>query len=88
MEITRESTVATLSSSQGSSVFVSNNGSDGKVAGAVGATTTSTLTLVGHVLTSQALAESAVAAVASAVTVLGTRQGTVGTRQNRPHFAI
>ena len=34
------------------------------------------------------LAESAVAAVASAVTVLGSRQGTIGTLQNRMQFAI
>ena len=87
-EITRESSVATLSTDQGFSVFVSNNGSNGKVTGTVSAVTTSTLTLAGHILTSQALAESAVAAVASAVTVLGTRQGTVGTLQNRLQFAI
>ena len=65
-----------------------NNGSNGKVTGTVAATTTSTLTPAGHVLTSQAPAESAVAAVASAVTVLGTRQGAVGTLQNRLQFAI
>ena len=87
-EITREATVASLTSSSGLSVFVSNNGSNGKVTGTIAATTTSTLTLAGHVLTSQALAESAVAAVASGVTVLGTRQGTVGTLQNRLQFAI
>ena len=73
---------------QGFSVFVSNNGSNGKVTGTVSAVTTTTLTLAGHILTSQTLAESAVAAVASAVTVLGTRQGTVGTLQNRLQFAI
>ena len=87
-EITRESTVATLQSDAGFSVFVSNNGANGKVTGTVSATTTSTLTLAGHVITSQALAESAVAAVSSAVTVLGTRQGIIGTLQNRLQFAI
>ena len=54
-----------LSTSQGFSVFASNNGSNGKVTGTVAATTTSTLTLAGHILTSQTLVESAVAAVAS-----------------------
>jgi flagellin len=40
------------------------------------------------VLTSQAAAQSAVAAVASAVTLLGASQATVGTLQNRLQFAI
>ena len=74
-EITREATIASLTSSSGFSVFVSNNGSNGKVTGTIAATTTTALTLNGHVITSQTLAESAVASVASAVTVLGTRQG-------------
>lgn len=87
-EITREATVASLTSSTGFSVFVSNDGSNGKVTGTIAAVTTTALTLNGHVITSQALAESAVASVASAVTVLGTRQGTVGTLQNRLQFAI
>ena len=42
----------------------------------------------GHVITSQATAQSAVAAVASAVTLLGTSQATVGTLENRLQFAI
>ena len=87
-EITREATVASLTTANGFSVFVSNNGSNGKVTNTIAATTTSTLTLAGHVITSQALAESAVGAVASAVTALGTRQATVGTLQNRLQFAI
>jgi flagellin len=87
-EITREATVAGLTTSAGFSVFVSNNGSNGKISSTIGAVTTTTLTLAGHVLTSQALAESAVASVASAVTVLGTTQGTIGSLQNRLQFAI
>lgn len=87
-EITREATVASLTSSTGFSVFVSNNGSNGKISGTIGAVTTTTLTLNGHILTSQALAESAVGAVASAVSVLGTTQGTIGSLQNRLQFAI
>ena len=87
-EITREATVASLATSAGFSVFVSNNGTNGTISGTVGAVTTTSLTLEAHVITSQALAESAVGAVASAVTVIGTRQGTVGTIQNRLQFAI
>ncbi len=87
-EITREVNVASLTTAAGFSVFVSNNGSNGKISGTVGAVTTTTLTLASHVLTSQALAESAVGAVASAVSVLGTTQGTIGSLQNRLQFAI
>lgn len=87
-EIDRESTVAGLASSSGFSVFVSNDGSNGKVTGTIGGANVSSLALTGHDITSQAGAESAVAAVASAVTLLGTAQGTVGTLQNRLQFAI
>jgi flagellin len=87
-EITREATVASLTTSTGFSVFVSNDGTNGTVSGTISAVTNTALTLNGHVITSQALAESAVAAVASAVTALGTRQGTIGTLQNRLGFAI
>ncbi len=87
-EITRESKVAGLDQDQGFSVFVSNDGTDGKVSNTVSAVTTTTLTLEGHGLTSQVLAQSAVGAIASAVAVLGTRQGTVGTLQNRLQYAI
>ncbi len=89
-EIQRESNVASLTSAAGFSVFISNEASttDSKVTGTISAVTTTTLTLNGHILTSQALAQSAVAAVASAVTVLGGTQGTIGTLQNRLQFAI
>ena len=87
-EITREAAVANLSNNAGFSVFVSNNGTNGTVSGTISAVTNTALTLNGHTITSQALAESAVAAVASAVTVLGSRQGTIGTLQNRMQFAI
>jgi flagellin len=87
-EITRESTVAGLTSSAGFSVFVSNNGANGKVTGTIQAASTAGLSLTGHVLTSQASAQSAVAAVASAVTLLGSAQSTVGVLQNRLSFAI
>jgi len=87
-EINREATVAGLSSSAGFSVFVSNNGTNGKVTGTIASTSTTGLSLAGHVLTSQASAQSAVAAVASAVTLLGTSQSTIGVLQNRLSFAI
>ncbi|MGE0039808.1 MAG: flagellin [Vicinamibacterales bacterium] len=89
-EIQRESTVASLTTNAGFSVFISNEttAANGKVSGTVSAVTTTTLTLNGHVITSQALAESAVVAVASAVSVLGKVQGTLGTLQNRLSFAI
>ncbi len=89
-EIQRESNVASLTANAGFSVFISNEATtaDGKVSGTISAVTTTTLTLNGHVITSQALAESAVVAVASAVTVLGGAQGTIGTLQNRLQFAI
>ena len=87
-EIDREATVAGLTASAGFSVFVSNNGTNGKVTGTIGAASQSGLALTGHVLTSQAAAQSAVAAVASAVTLLGTAQSTVGVLENRLSFAI
>ncbi len=89
-EIQREANVASITTNSGFSVFISNETTtaDGKVTGTISAVTTTTLTLNGHVITSQALAESAVVAVASAVTVLGAAQGTIGTLQNRLQFAI
>jgi len=87
-EIDREATVAGLNTGAGFSVFVSNNGTNGKVTGTIGAASQAGLSLTGHVLTSQASAASAVAAVASAVTLLGTAQSTVGVLENRLSFAI
>jgi flagellin len=87
-EIDRESTVADLVTTAGFSVFVSNNGTNGKVTGTIGAASVAGISLTGHVLTSQASAQSAVAAVASAVTLLGATVGTLGVLQNRLQFAI
>ena len=86
-EINRESSVAGLSSSQGFSVFVSNNSTDGKVGGSIGAVTTTALGLTGN-LSTQGAAETAVASVAAAVTTLGGVQGQVGQIQNRLSYAI
>ncbi len=87
-EITRESTVAGLQSDAGFSVFVSNNGANGKITGTISGASVTSLSLDGETLTTQAGAESAVAAVASAVTLLGQAQGTIGVLQNRLQFAI
>lgn len=87
-EINRESAVAGLGTAQGFSVFVSNNGTNGKVGGSIGAVTTTSLGINASVLTSQTAAESAVAAVAAAVTTLGGVQGQVGQIQNRLSYAI
>ncbi len=86
-EINRESSVAGLSTAQGFSVFVSNNAANGKVGGSIGAVTTAGLGLTGN-LSTQTDAESAVAAVATAVTTLGGVQGQVGQIQNRLSYAI
>ena len=86
-EINRESSVAGLSTAQGFSVFVSNNSTNGKVGGSIGAVTTAGLGLTGN-LSTQTDAESAVAAVATAVTTLGGVQGQVGQIQNRLSYAI
>ena len=53
-EINRESSVANLASDQGFSVFVSNDGSNGRVGGSIGAVTTTSLGIDADVLTSQA----------------------------------
>ena len=80
--------MAGLNTGAGFSVFVSNNGTNGKVTGTIGAASQAGLSLTGHVLTSQAAAQSAVAAVASAVTLLGSAQSTIGVLENRLQFAI
>ena len=86
-EINRESSVAGLGAAQGFSVFVSNNASNGKVGGQIGAVTTTSLGLTGN-LSTQAAAETAVASTASAVSTLGSVQGQVGQLQNRLSYAI
>jgi flagellin len=87
-EIMRESVVAGLNVDSGFSVFVSSDGANGRVANTISAITTTNLTLVGHSLTSQVSAQSAVGAIASAVAVLGSSQGTIGTLQNRLQYAM
>jgi flagellin len=87
-EITREATVASLTASAGFSVFVSNNGSNGVVAGTVGAATATALGVGTLTVDSQANAQTAVSTVATAITTLGTVQGQVGQLENRLSYAI
>ena len=88
-EIQRESAVAGTSVLSGFSVFVSAGaGSNGTVAGTISAITTTTLGLNGLVLTGQAWAATAAAAITTAVNNLGQVQGTIGTLENRLQFAI
>lgn len=90
-EIAREANVATLNvaaASQGFSVFVSSNGTDGVVAGNIGDVDTTTLGVQGQDISTQAGAQTAVGQVTSAITTLGTVQGQVGQLQNRLSYAI
>lgn len=88
-EITREATVAGLTSSTGFSVFVSSEAtaSNGVIAGTIGAATASDLSLTGD-LTSAANAQTALTQVTAAIGSLGTVQGQVGQIQNRLSYAI
>ncbi len=87
-EINRETSVAKLDTAQGFSVFVSNDGANGRVGGNIGAVTTTSLGIAGDVLTSQADAQTAVANIADAVNTLGSVQAQVGQLQNRLSYAI
>ena len=87
-EITREATVAGLTSAAGFSVFVSNNGASGVVAGNVGAADATALSIAATTIATQANAATAVTTVANAITALGAVQGQVGTLENRLSYAI
>jgi flagellin len=87
-EITREATVAGLTAAAGFSVFVSNNGTSGVVAGNVGAADATALAIASTTIATQANAAAAVTTVATAITSLGAVQGQVGTLENRLSYAI
>jgi flagellin len=87
-EINREATVAGLGSSQGFSVFLSSNGTDGIVSGTIGAVSTSVLGISTLAITSQAAAVTAVSTIRAAIDTLGSVQGTVGSLENRLSYAI
>ena len=87
-EIDREASVAGLDTTQGFSIFVSNNGTDGIIGGSIGAADTTTLGVNGLDVTSAANAQAALGSIATAVSTLGDSQATVGTIENRLQFAI
>jgi flagellin len=87
-EIDREASVAGLSTSQGFSVFVSSNGTDGVIGGTISAADTTTLAIGTLAVDTAAHAASAVSAITTAVGTLGASQATVGTLENRLQFAM
>jgi flagellin len=87
-EITRQVAVAGLGSSAGFSVFVSNDGSNGRVGGTIGAADTTTLGIASLNVSTAAAAQTAVGSIATAVTTLGTVVGSIGSLQNRLQYAI
>jgi flagellin len=87
-EIDREANVAGLSTAQGFSVFVSNDGANGVIGGSIGAVDTTTLAVGALSIDTAANASTAVSTIATAVTTLGTTQGQVGTLQNRLSYAV
>ncbi len=87
-EITREATVAGLTAAAGFSVFVSNNGTSGVVAGNIGAADATALAINASTINTQTTAQTAVGTVASAITTLGAVQGQVGQLENRLSYAI
>ena len=88
-EIDREAAVAGVSTAAaGFSVFVSNDGTNGKVGGTIAAADVTTLGINASTVDTAANALTAVAAIAAAVTKLGTAQSSVGTLENRLTFAI
>jgi len=87
-EISREATVAGLGSSQGFSVFVSNDGTNGKIGGTIGASDATALGINALSITSSTTAATAVSSIATAVSTLGGVQATVGSLQNRLQYAV
>jgi len=87
-EIDREANVAGLDASQGFSVFVSNDGTNGTVGGTIAAADTTTLGVAGLSVDTDTNAAAAVAALNTAISSLGSSQSTVGTLENRLQFAI
>jgi flagellin len=87
-EINREAAVAGLDADTIYSVFVSNDGADGKVGGTVSAVTTTALAINATSVSSAVNAEAALTAVTAAIQTLGSAQGDVGTLENRLQYAI
>ena len=87
-EIDREASVAGLDVSEGFSVYVSNDGTNGIIGGTIGAADTTTLGIDTAAVDTAANAATAVTDITAAIATLGTSQATVGTIQNRLQFAI
>ncbi len=88
-EINRETGVASVSTSTGFSVFLSNaSGTNGVVSGTVAAVTTSTLGISSLAITAQSAAATAVSTVRAAIDTLATTQGKIGDLENRLTYAI
>ncbi len=89
-EITREASVAELTTGGNFSVFVSSESTvaNGAVSGNVGAVTLASLSVTETTLTSSTQAQGVLAAVKGAISSLGSVQNSVGTLQNRLTFAI
>lgn len=87
-EIDREAAVANLDASQGFSVFVSNDSTNGTIGGTIAAANTTGLSIGSLAIDTASNAASAVAALATAVTTLGGVQAQVGTIENRLQYAI
>jgi flagellin len=87
-EIDREASVAGLNTSQGFSVFVSSNGTNGTIGGTIAAADTTTLGVNALSVGTAANAATAVSTITTAVAALGTSQATVGTLENRLQFAM
>jgi flagellin len=89
-EIDREASVAGLNASQGFSVFVSNDSTNGTVGGTIGQADTgsSGLNIASLTVDTATNAATAVASIATAVGLLGSTQSTVGSLENRLQFAV
>jgi flagellin len=87
-EITREANVAGLTASAGFSVYVSANATYGTVGGTIGAADATALSIGSLDISTSGGAATAVTTVASAVSTLGTTQGSVGSLENRLTYAI
>ena len=89
-EIDREAAVAGLDASQGFSVFVSNDSTNGTVGGTIGQADTgsSGLNIASLAVDTATNAATAVASIATAVGLLGSAQSSVGSLENRLQFAV
>jgi flagellin len=87
-EIGREASVAGLTAAAGFSVFVSNNGTNGVIAGTISAATTTSLGINALAISTQAGASTAVSTLATSISTLGGVQGQVGQLENRLSYAI